>query len=378
MSISRRKFIGASVASVAIAPTVFNAPAHAQLATSDIDWGMGFPEGSTLLNRNENPLGPSPKAIEAAKIGVEKSFRYADSILIKGLLADHHGVGNDHVLVGSGSGEMLNAAPLAYMTDSDHNMVATWESYRPIPGRVQRLGGKVKWVNLLPEENYEYDVDRILGAVDENTRLLFMVTPNNPTGTVLSYGNIKRLADELPDHVILILDGAYRDFQVDERDEIDLVKEGYKNILVTRTFSKTYAMAGLRAGYAVAHPDVIGKIAQFAGSPTSTNMAGFGAMAASIGDMDYLQKSRDFVRNARGYYERELGAMGINTMAGPPIFILAETGENTQAISDELRARKIFVRPGGEWGMPNHMRISYGLDHENATFIAALKEIIGG
>ncbi len=377
MTLSRRKFMGASVASIAVAPTVFNAPAIAQNETSDIDWSMGFPDDATLLNRNENPIGPSPKAIEAAKLGIEKSFRYADSIYIKSLLAGQFDVDADHVLVGTGSGEMLNAAPLAYMTDSNHNMVATWESYRPIPGRAQRLGGKVKWVNLLPEENYQYDVDRLLSAVDENTRLLFMVTPNNPTGTILSYANIKRLADELPEHVLLILDGAYRDFQEGETDEIELVKQGYKNILVTRTFSKTYAMAGLRAGYAVAHPDVIRKIAQFAGSPTSTNMAGFGAMAASIGDMDYLRKSRDFVNNARTYFERELGAMRINTLAGPPIFILAETGENTQAISDELRSRKIFVRPGGEWGMSNHMRVSYGLDHENAAFIAALKDIIG-
>lgn len=377
MSISRRKFMGATAASVAAAPLFVNSDAHAQLSTDEIDWGMGFPEGATLLNRNENPLGPSPKAVQAAKAGVEKSFRYADSILIKDLLGAHHDIGTDHVLVGSGSGEMLNAAPLAYMTDSAHNMVATWESYRPIPGRAARLGGQIKWVNLLAEENYEYDVDRLLEAVDENTRLLFMVTPNNPTGTILDFDDVKRLADGLPEHVILILDGAYRDFQEDGRDEIGLIKQGYKNILVTRTFSKIYAMAGLRAGYAVAHPDVISKLSQFAGSPTSTNMAGFGAMAASLGDMEYVTKSRRFVADARAYYERELGAMGISTLAGPPIFILAQTGENTIAIRDQLRTRKIFVRAGGEWGMPNHMRISYGLDHENATFISALKEIIG-
>ena len=267
--------------------------------------------------------------------------------------------------------------PLLYTREKGKNVVAVWESYRPIPGRATRLGGEVKWVNLLPEENYEFNVDRLLAAVDENTRLLFLVTPNNPTGAVMSYDDVKRLADELPSNVKLIIDGAYRDFQEDGRDEIDLIKGCNKNILVTRTFSKIYAMAGLRAGYGIAHPDMIKELSQFAGSPTSTNMAGFGAMAASIGDDDFRAKSRAFVKESRAYYERELGALGINTIAGPPIFILAETGENTQMISDELRKRKIFVRPGGEWGMPNHMRISYGLDHENATFIAALKEILG-
>lgn len=375
MSISRRKFIGGSAAGVASVPLLLSGTTEAQLAPDDIDWSMGFPAGSTLLNRNENPIGPSPKAIRAAKLGVEKSFRYADSILIKNLLSEYHDVPEDHIIVGTGSGEILNIAPLVFMPEKNHKMVATLESYRPIPGRAERLGRQVTWVNLRAEQRYEYDVERLLAAVDSDTRLLFMVTPNNPTGTVLSFDNVKRLADELPSQVILILDGAYRDFQEDGRDEIELIKQGYENILITRTFSKIYAMAGLRAGYGVAHPKIIKEISRFGGSPTSTNMAGFGAMAASLGDKEFVRKSRKFVTSSRDYYERELRAMGINTVAGPTNFILAETGEDTQAISDVLRARKIFVRPGGEWGMPNYMRISYGREHENETFIAALKKI---
>lgn len=377
MSISRRRFITSSAAGIASVPLSLGGTAEAQLASDDIDWSMGFPEGATLLNRNENPIGPSPKAIQAAKMGVEKSFRYADRIFIKSLLSDHHRVPEDHVIVGTGSGEILNIAPLVYLPERNHKMVATLESYRAVPRRAELLGRQVSWVKLKAEQNYKYDVDRLLAAVDSDTRLLFMVTPNNPTGTVLSFDDVKRLADELPSQVVLILDGAYRDFQQDGRDEIELINEGYENILITRTFSKIYAMAGLRAGYGIAHPKIIKKISKFGGGPTSTNMAGFGAMAASLGDKEFVQKSRNFVTSSRKYYEQELGAMGINTIAGPPIFVLAETGENTQSISDKLRAQKIFVRPGGEWGMPNHMRISYGRKHENETFIAALNEIIG-
>ncbi|MCC3859894.1 pyridoxal phosphate-dependent aminotransferase [Pseudemcibacter aquimaris] len=376
MKLSRRKFMGTTAAGVASAPLLLNTEAAAELAPDDIDWSMGFPDGSTLLNRNENPIGPSPKAVQAAKKGVEKSFRYADRILIRKLLAEEHGVPEDHVIVGVGSGEILNIMPLVYMREANKNMVAVWESYRPVPGRATLLGGEVKWVNLLPEEDYQFNVDRLLAAVDADTRLLFLVTPNNPTGAVMGYDDVKRLADNLPDHVKLIIDGAYRDFQNDGRDEIELIKGGNKNILVTRTFSKIYAMAGLRAGYGIAHPDIIKELSKFGGSPTSVNMAGFGAMAASLGDDEFIAKSRGFVKNARSYFERELGALGINTMAGPPIFILAEFGERTQEIVDALKARKIFIRAGGEWGMPNHARISYGLDHENATLIAALKEIL--
>ncbi|MBT5073296.1 MAG: aminotransferase class I/II-fold pyridoxal phosphate-dependent enzyme [Kordiimonadaceae bacterium] len=377
MKISRRKFMGSTAAAAAASPLLFNASASAQLAADDIDWGMGFPDGATLLNRNENPIGPSQRAIEAAKVGVEKSFRYADSILIKSLLAEHHDIEEDYILVGAGSGELLNIAPMITMSEPDHNMVATWESYRAVPGRVERLGHKVKWVHLLEEEKYEYNVDRLLAAVDENTRLLFMVTPNNPTGTILSFDDMHKLADGLPDHVLLIVDGAYTDFQDVDKDGIDLIKGGHKNILVTRTFSKIYAMAGLRCGYGIGHPDVMKKISRFGCGPTSTNMAGFGAMAASVGDTDHVKKSRDFVSRARAYYSSECDKLGLSYMAGPPNFFLAETGEYTDAIAAELRAQKIFVRPGAEWGMPNHTRISYGLDHENQTFFAALKEILG-
>ncbi|MBT5187263.1 MAG: aminotransferase class I/II-fold pyridoxal phosphate-dependent enzyme, partial [Kordiimonadaceae bacterium] len=299
-------------------------------------------------------------------------------ILIKKLLSEHHDIPEDHIIVGVGSGEILNIMPLVYMQDSGSSMIALRESYRPIPGRAQRLGGEVKWVNLLPEENYQFNVDRLLNAVDDNTKLLFLVTPNNPTGAVMSYDDVKRLADGLPDHTKLIVDGAYRDFQEDGRDEIDLIKNGNKNILVTRTFSKIYAMAGLRAGYGIAHPDIIKELSKFGGSPTSTNMAGFGAMAASLGDMDHVRKSREFIGKARTYYETEFDKLGIAHLAGPTNFFLAETGENTVQIANELRRRKIFVRAGGEWGMPNHTRISYGLDHENEIYFKALKEIIGG
>ncbi len=376
MKISRRNFIGSAVATAAAAPAIFNTPAHAELAIDDIDWGMGFPEGSTLLNRNENPIGPSVKAIEAAKMSIEKSFRYADRILIKKLLSEHHDIDEDHIMVGTGSGEILNLVSVAFLRKENANMVATWESYRPIPGYAEKMGAKVKWVNLKAEDNYEYDVGRLLGAVDDNTRALFMVTPNNPTGTVLSFEDMNRLLDGLPDQVTLIVDGAYADFQEDGKDGIDLIKAGHKNILVTRTFSKIYAMAGLRCGYGIAHPNIAKEISRYGCSPTSTNMAGFAAMAASIGDMDHVNKSRRFVSNARGYYKKEFAELGISVLAGPPIFILAETGANTNQIRDELRKQKIFVRAGEEWGMPNHMRVSYGLDHENEIFIKALKEIL--
>ena len=165
-------------------------------------------------------------------------------------------------------------------------------------------------------------------------------------------------------------------FQPEGKTGIELVKDGYNNVLVTRTFSKAYALAGLRCGYGVGHPDIMQKIANFGCGPTSTNMAGFGAAIASLKDHDHLERSRKFVSESRGFYEQKFREIGIPYSSGPPIFILAELGPRTAAIRNELRKKHIFVRDGVEWGMPNHIRISYGREAENQAFFRELKNLL--
>jgi histidinol-phosphate aminotransferase len=376
MSLSRRQFLTSSTMSAVSVPLLLSMDIdYCEAASpSSIDWSMGFPKDAVLLNRNENPIGPSPLAIEAAQNGIPRSFRYADAAVIRSLLAEHHGMENESILVGTGSGELLKLAPLVFARDG--NVVATLESYRQTPAFAEKLGSQVKWVNLLKDKNYAYDIKGLLAAVDADTRLLFAVTPNNPTGTTLSYHNLKTIADALPKHVLFVIDEAYVHFQGEGKTGIDLVKEGYSNVLVTRTFSKAYALAGLRCGYGVGHPDIMKKISKFGCGPTSTNMAGFGAAIASLSDHAHLQKSRKFVSDSRAYYEKNFRALGIDYVSGPPIFILAEFGKRTTAIRDALREKKVFVRDGVEWDMPNHIRISYGFEEENKTFFKEIKRLL--
>ena len=376
MALSRRGFLTHSTVSAASVPFLLGLGMDYCDASpsSAIDWSMGFPKDAVLLNRNENPIGPSPLAIEAANKGIPRSFRYADPDHIRTLLAEHHGIDKGYLLVGTGSGELLKLAPLAFAREG--NVVSTLESYRQTPRFAEKLGSEVKWVNLLKENNYAYDIDGLLGAVDANTKLLFAVTPNNPTGTTLSYKELQKLAEGLPKHVLLVIDEAYIHFQADGKTAIDLVKEGHRNVLATRTFSKAYALAGLRCGYGVGHPDIMKKIAQFGCGPTSTNMAGFGAAIASLEDQAHLERSRNFAHKGRAYYEKNFRELGISYVSGPPIFILAELGKRTTAIRDELRNRKIFVRDGVEWALPDHLRISYGHERENQAFFRELKKLI--
>lgn len=376
MAISRRDFLTSSTVSAASAPFLLGlgidycdaAPASA------IDWSMGFPGDAVLLNRNENPAGPSPAAIEAATRGVARSFRYADPDYIRTILAEHHGIEKEYLLVGTGSGELLKLAPLAFARDG--NVVATLESYRQTPRFAQRLGSPVKWVNLLKDSHYAYDINGLLSAVDADTKLLFTVTPNNPTGTTLSYDDLRTLADGLPKHVLLVIDEAYIHYQPGGKTGIELVKEGYGNVLTTRTFSKAYALAGLRCGYGIGHPDIMKKIAEFGCGPTSTNMAGFGAAIASLGDSAHLERSREFVRKARTFYEKQFLELGIACVSGPSIFVLAEFAGRATAIRDELRKKKIFVRDGAEWALPDHIRISYGHEKENQAFFRELRKLV--
>jgi histidinol-phosphate aminotransferase len=169
---------------------------------------------------------------------------------------------------------------------------------------------------------------------------------------------------------------AYVHFQAEGKTGIDLVKEGYNNVLVTRTFSKAYALAGLRCGYGIGHPDIMKKISKFGCGPTSANMAGFGAAIASLNDHEHLARSRKFVSDSRAFYEKNFKELGIPFVSGPPIFILAEFGNRTTAIRDVLRAKNIFVRDGVEWGLPNHIRISYGREEENRAFFREIINLI--
>ncbi|NKB36967.1 MAG: aminotransferase class I/II-fold pyridoxal phosphate-dependent enzyme [Gammaproteobacteria bacterium] len=376
MSLSRRRFLTNTTLSAAGIPLLATLGSDFCEASTEnpIDWSMGFPGDAVLLNRNENPIGPSSAAIEAAKNGIARSFRYADPDSIRGLLAEHHSLEKDEILVGTGSGEILKIAPLVFARDG--NVVATLESYRQCPAFSEKLGSSVKWVNLRKHKNYSYDVKGLIEAVDDKTGLLFAVTPNNPTGTILPYEDMKIIADSLPRHVLFVIDEAYVHFQKEGKSGIDLVKEGYNNVLVTRTFSKAYALAGLRCGYGIGHPDIMKKISNFGCGPTSTNMAGFGAAIASLADDAHLQRSRKFVSDTRKFYQTQFSRLGITTLSGPPIFIMAEFGDRTSEISAELRKQKIYVRDGKEWALPNHIRISYGYEQENQAFFRAIKKLI--
>ena len=377
MSVSRRQFLKTSAVTAAAVPfsTAVGIDYCEAATNSSVDLSMGFPPDAVRLNYNENTLGPSPKAVEGALAGVRQGYRYALSALLKSPVAEYHDVDDDWVLMGTGSSELLRLAPIAFGRNGG-NVVTGLETWGGLLAVAENLGLEVRRLNLNKDTGYAFDVERMLAAVDSETRIFMVVSPNNPTGATLSYTDIKHIADSLPANVLFVLDQAYIHYYDGGRSGADLVKEGYRNVLVTQTFSKAFALAGLRCGYGLAHPDVLNEIKKFGTGPASINIAGYGAILGSLDDPEHAIRSRSYVQKTRKYYQQQFAELGVNEISGPPPFILFEAGDRSQDIYDELLARNIFITHGRTWNMPDYLRVSYGRESENEAFFSALKSIL--
>ena len=377
MTMSRRQFLNKSAAAAAFAPlAVAGGIDYCEAATtSSVDLSQGFPDRAVRLNYNENTLGPSPKALEGALEAVRQSNRYALSYLLKPHIGTYHDIDPDWVLMGTGSSEILRLTPVAHARQGG-NVVTPHETWDGSLAVAKHLGLEIRRIDLLRKDGLEFDVSRMLDAVDDETRIFHLVTPNNPTGTTLSYTDIMQIADALPRHVLFVLDQAYVDYSTERQSGLDLLNAGYTNVLVTRTFSKVYAMAGLRCGYGLAHPDILREIGKYGCGPACINMAGYGAVLGSLDDTQHATRSRKYVEECRTYYENRFDALDIPTVSGPPPFILAEFGEDSTRVHAELEKRKVFTTHGSTWHLPDYVRISYGTREENAAFFTALESVV--
>jgi histidinol-phosphate aminotransferase len=373
MSISRRGFLRSSIAATAAVPFLEHLSLDFCDAAPDIvDYFMGYAPNAIRLNRNENPFGPSPMAVEAIKQGLGEANRYVQAGQLRKALAEKHGVDEDMVLLGCGSTELLNSVPLAYLREGG-NIVSSFQTYRTTPYMAQKLGAEVRWVKLKPD--WTYDIKGLFGKVDSQTKIFYLVNPNNPTGTHLSYEKLASIAEALPKDVLFFIDEAYVQFLPgDGRNGIDLLKAGHDNVFVTRTFSKVYGLAGLRVGYGVGHPTVVKKVSAFI--LTFMNFAGYAGAIASLDDHGHVNKFLEQARQSKIFYEKELSALGINYIVGASPLIMVEVKEDSKKFVEKMAKENVFVRKGEDWDMPTYVRVSYGLDEQNRAVVAALKKLL--
>ncbi len=378
MSFSRRDFLQRSTTVAAGLPLLMSMDIDYCEAASatPADLSMGFPKNAIRLNWNENTLGPSPLAIEGAMAGLQEGYRYALGGLLTPLLADYHGLEKDWILMGTGSTELQRLAPATHLKEGG-NVVSSSETWAGGLRVAEHMGIEVRRVGLIEEKDFAYDIDGLLSAVDDKTQMFIMVSPNNPTGTSLSYQQLKRIADALPAKVLLVIDEAYADYLPDNWGTgIDLLKAGYKNVLVTRTFSKAHGMAGLRSGYGLGHPDILKRITQFGCGPASTSIVAFGAIQGALNDIKHARQTRTYVEKTRKYYQQQCKTLNLRSVSGPSPFMMIKTGSRTSELQQSLKDKKILVSNGKSWNVPDYLRVSYGREKENEVFFHTLAKLL--
>jgi histidinol-phosphate aminotransferase len=332
----------------------------------------GFAEGSVQMNYNENPLGPSKKAIEALlENGFADANRYNYIDPLIEAIARHHDIPFDSVLVGCGSTEFLQFTPWAFLRDGGHLVMPT-PSYSWSDMVAESMGRRVVRVPLA--DNGVVDTGRLKKAIRRDTGILYVANPNNPTGAPIPHEEIVALAEALPPRAVLMVDQAYHDFHSDADRAFELVRSGAP-ILVLRTFSKAYGMAGLRLGYAIGSDSVLQRLRTVwwgdFGINTATRIAGPVALA----DQEHVRRYVKLIDEGLAQLRTGLTDLGFRPYPHRAPFMMVDFGIPTMAMVRSLYERQIYVRPGRVWDMPNFMRISVGTHADNETFLTAVREL---
>jgi len=331
------------------------------------------------LASNEGAFGPSPKAMQALKDTAGGIYRYpdGDSQKLRAALAAKHGIDMERIVVGAGSDDLITLLCRSYAGVGDE-VLFTAHAFAMYP--IYARGVRATLV-AAPEDGITADVDNLLERAGKDTKLLFIANPNNPTGTYLPAGEIKRLRAGLPDHVLLVLDAAYCEYvsRNDYEPGINLV-DGSDNILMLRTFSKIYGLGGLRIGWCYG-PEMVVDVLNRLRSPFNVSNSGQAAALAALGDDEFVEMSRRHNDACREWTTGALRQIGITVPDSVCNFVLArfaeEPGRNAEAADAFLRAKGVIVRRMGGYGLPDSLRISIGTDEEMKLVVGILTEFMG-
>ncbi len=330
---------------------------------------------------NENPFGPSPLAMEAIHRSAAEVNLYPDnaSIELRQALAAHHRLSPEQVIVSNGSTALLDLVAHTLLLPG-LNAVSSERSFIVYPIITRICGGRYITV---PMKNDAFDLEGILAAIDDNTRILFIANPNNPTGTMFDAAAADAFLARVPPHVMVILDEAYSDFAkyyaqrsgaVYSRS-IEHVRQGRKNVIVLRTFSKAHGLAGLRVGYGLGHPDMLRHFAHVRTAFSVTALAEAAAIAA-LQDEEHVRKSVQSVARDAEFLTRELQELGFRVVPTSTNFIYFEAGSDAPAIVRRMQDHGVIIRGLTPWGIPHGLRVTIGTPEQNRKFVESLKRSI--
>lgn len=332
------------------------------------------------LASNENPLGPSPLALAAARDSLAEFHRYPDAngFALKEALADYHGVEMDMITLGNGSNDVLELIARAFL-DPQHEAVYSAHAfvvYQLVTRAIGATGRVAPALALDSAMPHGHDLQAMAALVNDATRLVFIANPNNPTGTWVESGALEDFLSSLPPRVLVVVDEAYHDY-VERADFPDASRwlSRFPNLIVTRTFSKAYGLAGLRVGYSLSQPavaDLLNRVRQ----PFNVNSPALAAAQAALEDRDYLARSRAVNRTGMEYLRESLEGFGFAVLPSVGNFLCVELDRPGQTLFQALLRKGVIVRPVDNYGLENFLRISIGTEAENRRLVEALGQVL--
>ena len=328
------------------------------------------PDSIIKLASNENPLGVSPLAMQAMQLAIADLARYPDGngFELKQAIVRTFGVAMPQVVLGNGSNDVLDMAARAFLAPGVE-AIYSQHAFAVYPIATQTIGAKGVAV---PARNFGHDLDAMLKAVTAQTRVIFIANPNNPTGTLLRGEELLRFLRAVPASVIVVLDEAYNEYLEPglKTDSIGWLAQ-FPNLVVTRTFSKAYGLAGLRVGYALGHETVIDLMNRVR-QPFNVNSISLAAAAAALDDREFVRRSYELNATGMRQITQGLAKLGLDYIPSFGNFLSFKAGDAAKVFQQLLR-RGVIVRPVAGYGMPGYLRVSTGLESENQRFLDALK-----
>ncbi|OXS16395.1 histidinol-phosphate transaminase [Zobellella denitrificans] len=330
---------------------------------------------SVKLASNENPLGLGPKARAAIERALPELARYPDAngFALKAKLADKLGVHREQLILGNGSNELID---LVFHTFVSPGQQVVYSQYTFIVYALATQAHGAEAV-VVPARDFGHDLEAMAAAITPATRLVCITNPNNPTGTFVGAAEIQAFMDKVPAQVLVVLDEAYTEYVAeDERiPSIDWLAR-YPNLIVSRTFSKAYGLAGLRVGYMVCHPELVAVLNRVR-EPFNCNSLALAAAEAALDDEDYLNQAVELNRREMARYEAFFQEQGLKYIPSRANFITLDLQREAGPVYEALLREGVIVRPIAGYGLPTCLRISIGLEHENQRCLEALAKVLG-
>ncbi len=329
------------------------------------------PKDIIKIASNENPLGPSPKAIEAMKEAAEGVNIYPDGggYKLRTAIAETFGLARENIVISNGSNEIIELVGHGFLNPGD-NVIAAEHAFVVYKLMATLFGAETIEV---PDPGFVHDLDAMAAAITPRTRKIFIANPNNPTGTLVDQEAIDRFMDKVPDHVMVIFDEAYHEFLHDAPDTLKYVREG-RNVVIMRTFSKIQGLAGLRIGYGITTPE-IAQVLHKCRQPFNTNSIAQAGAIAGLADTDHQDRTRDLNDEGLAFYHAAFEEMGLEYVPSFANFVLVKVGDGDAVFSAMLK-RGVIIRAMRSYKLPEWVRISVGTMPQNERCIATLKEIL--